>query len=167
MVSLYATGDPGGPVAIESGKQASRNTSKPTTQGRAAKEYAGRVFRGDRRVTGCSTRVPHMVSADAMDAVRRFVAERDWAQFHTPENLAKSISIEAGELLECFQWSDDAEPERVQAELADVMTYCLLLSDRLGLDPAAVVLAKLEETRHKYPVDKARGRSAKYDQLPD
>ncbi len=108
-----------------------------------------------------------MLAADAMDAIRTFMAERDWAQFHEPVNLAKSISIEAGELLECFQWSDDADPERVRSELADVLTYCLLLSDRLGLDPEEIVLAKLEETGRKYPVEKSRGRSAKYDQLPD
>lgn len=116
---------------------------------------------------GGSTKVPHMLAADAMDAIRTFMAEREWAQFHTPANLAKSISIEAGELLECFQWSDDADPKRLEAELADVLTYCLLLSDRLGLDPEEIVLAKLQETGHKYPVDKSRGRSAKYDQLPD
>lgn len=102
-----------------------------------------------------------------MAALRGFVEERDWAQFHSPSNLAKSISIEAGELLECFQWSEDAEHERVQAELADVLTYCLLLADRLQVDPDAIVLAKLEETNRKYPVESARGKSTKYDQLPD
>lgn len=94
-----------------------------------------------------------------------FVAERDWAQFHTPENLAKSIVIEAGELLECFQWSDEADVARVQEELADVLTYCVLLADRLGVEPDAIVLEKLVKTREKYPVEKARGRSAKYDAL--
>jgi len=94
-----------------------------------------------------------------------FVAERDWAKFHTPENLAKSIAIEAGELLECFQWNADADPARVRDELADVLTYCLLLADKLGLDPDQIVLDKLALTREKYPVDKARGSSAKYDVL--
>lgn len=108
-----------------------------------------------------------MSDPQVLDALRAFVAERDWAQFHSPANLAKSIAIEAGELLECFQWSDDGDPERVRNELADVMTYCLLLADRLGLDPDTVVMAKLEETRRKYPAEKSRGRSAKYDQLPD
>lgn len=108
-----------------------------------------------------------MSDPEVVTALRGFVAERDWAQFHSPANLAKSISIEAAELLECFQWSDDADPERVQTELADVLTYCFLLADRLGLDPNAVVMTKLQETRRKYPVEKARGRSAKYDQLPD
>lgn len=96
-----------------------------------------------------------------------FVAEREWAQFHTPENLAKSVAIEAAELLECFQWSEAADPDRVAGELADVLTYCHLLAARLGLDPDQVVLDKLEVTRSKYPVEKARGRSEKYDQLPD
>ncbi|MCU1410101.1 MAG: nucleotide pyrophosphohydrolase [Rhodoglobus sp.] len=99
------------------------------------------------------------------EEIARFVAERDWAQFHTSENLAKSIAIEAGELLECFQWSPHADPARVQDELADVLTYCLLLADKLGLDPDQIVLDKLAKTREKYPVDKARGSSAKYDVL--
>lgn len=108
-----------------------------------------------------------MSSDPVMAALRDFVDERDWAQFHTPSNLAKSISIEAAELLECFQWSDDAGQERVEAELADVLTYCLLLADRLHVDPDAIVLAKLEQTKRKYPVQSARGKSTKYDQLPD
>jgi len=99
------------------------------------------------------------------DALRDFVAEREWAQFHTPENLAKSISIEAAELLECFQWNADADKDRVEEELADVLTYCLLLADRLGVDPDQIVLDKLELTRAKYPADRARGRSTKYDAL--
>jgi dCTP diphosphatase len=99
------------------------------------------------------------------DAIAEFVAERDWAQFHTPENLAKSIAIEAGELLECFQWSADADPARIREELADVLTYCFLLADRLGVEPSQIILEKLAVTRQKYPIDKARGRSAKYDRL--
>ncbi|MBL0748492.1 nucleotide pyrophosphohydrolase [Nocardioides baculatus] len=102
-----------------------------------------------------------------MTQLRAFVAERDWDQFHSPSNLAKSISIEAGELLECFQWSDASDLDRTVAELADVMTYCLLLSDKLGVDPNGIVLAKLEETKRKYPIEKAAGRSTKYDRLPD
>ncbi|HSX69000.1 nucleotide pyrophosphohydrolase [Nocardioides sp.] len=108
-----------------------------------------------------------MASSEVMEALRQLVREREWAQFHSPENLAKSISIEAAELLECFQWSPDAEPERVAAELADVLTYCLLLADRLGLDPDQIVQEKLAITVDKYPADKARGTSVKYDQLPD
>ncbi|KRA32514.1 MULTISPECIES: nucleotide pyrophosphohydrolase [unclassified Nocardioides] len=98
-------------------------------------------------------------------ALSDFVAEREWAQFHSPENLTKSIAIEAGELLECFQWTDDAPEGRVVEELADVLTYAYLLAARLGVDPDQIVLDKLETTRSKYPVDRARGRSAKYDEL--
>jgi len=97
--------------------------------------------------------------------LRAFVAERDWSQFHTPENLAKSIAIEAGELLECFQWSEGTDLERVVDELADVLTYCNLLAQRVGVDPDEIVLEKLKRTRDKYPTDKARGRSTKYGQL--
>ncbi len=100
-----------------------------------------------------------------IDALRAFVAERDWDQFHTPENLAKSISIESAELLECFQWNSEADVDRVQEELADVLTYCHLLADRLGLDPDQIVLDKLAVTRAKYPVARAYGRSDKYDQF--
>jgi len=106
-----------------------------------------------------------MPDDSVLDALRAFVAERDWAQFHTPENLAKSISIEAAELLEHFQWNAGTDPQSVQEELADVLTYCLLLADRLGVDPDRIVLEKLEQTKLKYPVDKARGRSEKYDEL--
>lgn len=97
--------------------------------------------------------------------LRHFVNERDWEQFHTPENLAKSISIEANELLECYQWSPDADIEAVKRELADVLTYVFLLADRLGLDPIDIAESKLVETKSKYPVEKAKGTSAKYDRL--
>lgn len=109
--------------------------------------------------------VDKMFESSLKAELAAFVAERDWAQFHTPENLAKSIVIEAGELLECFQWSEEADAARVQEELADVLTYCVLLADRLGVEPDAIVLEKLLKTREKYPIDKARGRSAKYDAL--
>lgn len=99
------------------------------------------------------------------DALREFMAEREWSQFHSPENLAKSISIEAAELLECYQWNVDADQQQVADELADVLTYALLLADRLELDPEQIVRNKLEKTRRKYPVEKAKGRSTKYDQL--
>jgi dCTP diphosphatase len=99
------------------------------------------------------------------DELRQFVAERDWAQFHSPENLAKSVAIEAAELLECYQWSGEADLDAVSGELADVLTYCLLLADRLGLDPMSIVRDKLQVTRDKYPARSVRGRSVKYDQL--
>ncbi|MGO3147811.1 MAG: nucleotide pyrophosphohydrolase [Leucobacter sp.] len=106
-----------------------------------------------------------MSSDEVHAAIRAFMDERDWGQFHSPENLAKSISIEAAELLECFQWSSHADPKRVREELADVLTYCFLLADKLELDPHEIVREKLEITRAKYPVEKSRGRSTKYDQL--
>jgi len=105
-----------------------------------------------------------MYEDSVRDTVRQFMAERDWQQFHSPENLAKSVSIEAGELLECFQWGD-ADLESAKDELADVLTYCMLLADKLGLDPDTIILDKLAKTREKYPVEKARGTSVKYDQL--
>ena len=94
-----------------------------------------------------------------------FSQERDWAQFHSPENLAKSISIEAAELLECFQWSADADHRSASEELADVLTYCILMGDRLGVDLDEIIARKLEASRAKYPIEKSRGRSAKYDAL--
>jgi dCTP diphosphatase len=106
-----------------------------------------------------------MVDSRVRDELAAFVAERDWAQFHSPANLAKSVVIEAAELLECYQWNDDPDPARVQEELADVLTYCLMLADRLSLDPDQIVLDKLDVTRAKYPVEKSRGRSTKYDAL--
>lgn len=106
-----------------------------------------------------------MASTEAINALAQFAKERDWGQFHSPENLAKSISIEAGELLECFQWSPDADLERVRDELADVLTYCTLLAMKMGLDPSEIILEKLTKTASKYPIEKARGRSDKHDQL--
>jgi len=106
-----------------------------------------------------------MGTPEPLEALQALVRERDWGRFHTPENLAKSICIEAAELLECFQWDAEFNSDDVRAELADVFTYCLLLADALGLDPETIVLEKLEVTRQKYPVDKARGRSTKYDAL--
>jgi NTP pyrophosphatase (non-canonical NTP hydrolase) len=106
-----------------------------------------------------------MIDSAVLESLRAFVAERDWAQFHAPENLAKSITIEAGELLECYQWNANADPDRVRDELADVLTYAILLADKIGADPGKLVLDKLELTRKKYPVAKSRGRSEKYDQL--
>ena len=102
---------------------------------------------------------------EVRDEVLAFVSEREWQQFHSPANLAKSIAIEAAELLECFQWSDDADDERVRDELADVLTYCTLLAASIGADPAEIVRAKLERSRAKYPVEKSRGRSDRYDAL--
>jgi NTP pyrophosphatase (non-canonical NTP hydrolase) len=106
-----------------------------------------------------------VVSKETIDSLRQFVAARDWGQFHTPENLAKSISIEAGELLECFQWGSDANPLEIADELADVLTYCILLGDRYGFDLDSIVASKISKNAEKYPVSKSRGISTKYDRL--
>jgi NTP pyrophosphatase (non-canonical NTP hydrolase) len=106
-----------------------------------------------------------MASPGVREQLAAFVAERDWSQFHTPVNLAKSISVEAGELLELFQWSDEADSTHVRDELSDVLTYCHLLAYRLGLDPEGLILEKLATTHSKYPVEKSRGRSTKYTEL--
>lgn len=97
--------------------------------------------------------------------IKQFNEERDWDQFHSPENLAKSISIEAGELLECFQWNNNFDKDEVCEELADVVNYCILLADKLDVELEDILLAKLEKTRKKYPVDKSKGKSTKYNRL--
>ena len=96
----------------------------------------------------------------------KFVSDRDWHKFHTPSNLSKSISIEANELLECFQWSDtDYDIEDVKEELADVMNYCIQMSMVLGVDIIDILNSKLDKTEKKYPIEKAKGNSTKYDKL--
>ena len=103
---------------------------------------------------------------ETIDRIRKFTEDRDWDQVHTPANLAKSISIEAGELLECFQWSDtDFDVDHVREELADVIVYCQNMLDKLDLDADEIVNAKMDRNEEKYPVEKARGNAAKYDQL--
>lgn len=102
---------------------------------------------------------------ELMKEIKQFNEERDWDQFHSPENLAKSISIEAGELLECFQWNNNYDKDEVSEELADVFTYCIQMAMKLGVDPKEIILKKLDKTRKKYPVDKAKGVSTKYNKL--
>lgn len=102
---------------------------------------------------------------ELMKEIKQFNEEREWDQFHSPENLAKSISIEAGELLECFQWNNNYDKDEVCEELADIFTYCIQMSMKLGVDPKEIILKKLDKTRKKYPVDKAKGVSTKYNKL--
>ena len=103
-----------------------------------------------------------------IERIRKFTEDRDWEQYHTPANLAKSISIEANELLECFQWSDtEYDLEHVKEELADVLVYCRNMLDSLGLDEDEIVMSKMAQNEAKYPIEKARGSAAKYDQLID
>ena len=106
------------------------------------------------------------MTQETINRIRSFVTDRDWTQFHSPANLAKSISIEASELLECFQWSDtDFDLEHVKEELADVLVYCRDMLDVLGLDEDEIVNAKMTKNEAKYPVEKARGKADKYDAL--
>lgn len=97
--------------------------------------------------------------------IDKFNKDRDWDQFHSPVNLAKSISIEAAELLECYQWNDNADIESVKEELADVMNYCLQLSMVLGVDIIDIMNKKMDKTEKKYPIEKAKGVSTKYTKL--
>lgn len=113
------------------------------------------------------------VLADLRLKLRRFAAERDWDQFHSPKNLAMALSVEAAELLEHFQWLSDAasatlEPEtraKVSEELADVLLYLVRLADKLDVDLAVAASEKLKLNASKYPADKARGNSKKYSEL--
>ena len=103
---------------------------------------------------------------DTIKRIRKFSEDRDWDQFHSPANLAKSISIEANELLECFQWSDDNyDINEVKEELADVMVYCVYMIDKRNLDADEIINAKMDKNEAKYPVEKARGSAKKYDKL--
>lgn len=109
---------------------------------------------------------------DVHKDLRAFVDERAWDAFHSPKDLALSVAIEAGELLEVFQWrqlhaADLAAEDRrrIGEEIADVVMYCMLLADKAGLDVPTIVARKLDENRAKYPADKARGRAEKYDRL--
>ena len=107
---------------------------------------------------------------DKLDKVKqridKFNKDRDWDKFHSPSNLAKSISIEANELLECFQWNDNEfDLESVKEELADVMNYCIQMSQVLNVDIIDIINAKMDKTEKKYPVDKAKGVSTKYNKL--
>ena len=102
---------------------------------------------------------------ETIDRIRKFSADRNWDQFHTPANLAKSIAIEAGELLECYQWTDEADLEHVKQELADVIVYCRNMLDALSLDEDEIVNAKMDQNERKYPVDKACGSNRKYTEF--
>lgn len=106
-----------------------------------------------------------MPSPSTLAALRAFVEARDWDQFHSPENLAKSISIEAAELLELYQWGGAPDQQRVEEELADVVTYCIHLANKLGVDLDEIVMNKLAQTEQKYPVELAKGRMTKYTEL--
>jgi len=108
--------------------------------------------------------------SEAIKALIAFRDERDWAQFHDSKNLALALSIEAAELNELFLWSKNAElplekHDRLKEELADVLAYALLLADKHGLDPAEIVLDKIQLNAEKYPVEKSKGSANKYTEL--
>ena len=101
-----------------------------------------------------------------MQRIDKFNKDRDWDKFHSPANLSKSISIEANELLECFQWNDNEyDVEQVKEELADVMNYCLQLAQVLNVDVIDIINAKMDKTEKKYPINKAKGVATKYNKL--
>jgi NTP pyrophosphatase (non-canonical NTP hydrolase) len=110
---------------------------------------------------------------EAIAKIRKFRDDRDWKQFHDPKNLAVSISIEAAELLELFQWMSGEQArryaadnkERVSEEIADVAIYLIELADITGIDLSQAIEAKLEKNAKKYPVEKSRGVSTKYTDL--
>lgn len=109
---------------------------------------------------------------ETIQEILKFRDERNWKQFHNPKDLAISISLEAAELLEVFQWSADdliceEKRDKIREELADVVNYAVLLSDVCGLDLDEIVLEKIQRNREKYPVEKAYGCKEKYTKLKE
>ena len=103
---------------------------------------------------------------ETKERIRKFSEDRDWDQFHSPANLAKSISIEANELLECFQWDENNyDINEVKEELADVLVYCRNMLDKLNLDEDEIINDKMTKNEEKYPVSKAKGKADKYNKL--
>lgn len=110
------------------------------------------------------------ISKETVNEVLKFRDDRDWKQFHEPKDLAISISLEASELLEIFQWSRDDvycldKIDKIKEELADVMNYCILMADACNLDLDKIITDKIKLNAAKYPVDKAKGTSTKYNEL--
>lgn len=101
------------------------------------------------------------------EELRRFTQERDWDQFHNGKDLAIGLSIEASELLEAFLWKkpEDANPDKIKEELADVLNYAFQMADKYNLDIKEIMLEKIRKNAAKYPVDKARGNAKKYNEL--
>lgn len=104
-----------------------------------------------------------VVKEETIRRIRKFSSDRDWEKYHTPANLAKSISIEANELLECFQWSDEEyDIDHVKEELADVLVYCRNMLDKLNLDEDEIINMKMDQNERKYPADIVKGKAEKY-----
>lgn len=111
-----------------------------------------------------------MLKNETIARVLRFRDDRDWLQFHTPKDLAISLSLEAAELLEVFQWSGadlqcEEKRDKIREELADVLSYCILMADVCGMDLDEIMNEKVTKNEAKYPVEKARGRAEKYTEL--
>ena len=106
-------------------------------------------------------------SEEIIQALLKFRNERDWEQFHNPKDLALAINIESAELLELFLWkkSEDANTEKIKEELADIFSFAFLLAEKYGFDVKEIILDKIKRNGEKYPVDKAKGTSKKYNEL--
>lgn len=107
---------------------------------------------------------------ETIEQVLKFRDDRNWRQFHNPKDLALSISLEAAELLEVFQWSGtdtvcESKKDKIKEELADVLNYCILMADVYGLDMDEIVQEKIKRNNEKYPVEKAKNSAKKYDEL--
>ena len=107
---------------------------------------------------------------ETINKILKFRDDRDWKQFHNPKDLAISISLEAAELLEVFQWSgadvsNEGKQDKIKEELADIVNYCVLMADACELDLDEIVQEKIKINERKYPVEKAKGRRDKYDKL--
>lgn len=110
------------------------------------------------------------MTQETINQILKFRDDRDWKQFHNPKDLAISISLEAAELLEVFQWSGsdtlcEQKKDKIKEELADVLNYCVLMADVCGLDIDEIVQEKIKINNEKYPVKKAKGKSDKYSEL--
>lgn len=110
------------------------------------------------------------MTQDTINKILQFRDDRNWRQFHNPKDLAISISLEAAELLEVFQWSAEdvkciQKMDKIREELADVINYCVLMADACGLDLDEIVQAKIKRNNEKYPVELAKDSKEKYDQL--
>ena len=110
------------------------------------------------------------MTKETINQVLKFRDDRNWRQFHNPKDLAISISLEASELLEIFQWSGsdtvcENKKEKIKEELADVLNYCILMADICGLDMDEIVQEKIKRNEEKYPVEKAKDSAKKYSEL--
>ena len=110
------------------------------------------------------------MTQETINQVLKFRDDRNWKQFHNPKDLALSISLEAAELLEVFQWSGsdttcESKKDKIKEELADVLNYCILMADVCGLDMDEIVQEKIKRNNEKYPIDKAKDSAKKYDEL--